>query len=88
MQRQVVVLAACTQSAFRRLIFRGLGNRHMDDWPDGLSWLGMGLILCGGLYTIWREWAREVEVMTSTPMPASASAAQAAEGDADSEPRS
>ena len=18
-----------------------------DDWPDGLSWLGMGLILCG-----------------------------------------
>jgi len=50
--------------------------------------LGMGLILCGGLYTIWRERAREVEVMTSTPMPASASAAQAAEGEADSEPRS
>ena len=59
-----------------------------DDWPDGLSWLGMGLILCGGLYTIWRERAREVEVMTSTPMPASASAAQAAEREADSEPRS
>ena len=59
-----------------------------DDWPDGLSWLGMGLILCGGLYTIWRERAREVEVMTSTPMPASASAAQAAEGETDSEPRS
>ena len=59
-----------------------------DDWPDGLSWLGMGLILCGGLYTVWRERAREVEVMTSTPMPASASAAQAAEGEPDSEPRS
>ena len=59
-----------------------------DDWPDGLSWLGMGLILLGGLYTIWRERAREVKVMTSTPMPASASAAQAAEGEADSEPRS
>ena len=58
-----------------------------DDWP-GLSWLGMGLILCGGLYTIWRERAREVEVMTSTPMPASASAAQAAQGEAGSEPRS
>lgn len=36
----------------------------------------MGLILCGGLYTIWRERARDVEVMTATPMPASASAAQ------------
>ena len=59
-----------------------------DDWPDGLSWLRMGLILCGGLYTIWRERAREVEVMTSTPMPASASAVQAAQGEADSEPRS
>ena len=59
-----------------------------DDWPDWLSWLGMGLILCSGLYTIWRERAREVEVMTSTPMPASASAAQAGEGEADSEPRS
>lgn len=46
------------------------------EWPDGLSWLGMGLILTGGLYTIWRERARDVEVMTATPMPASASAAQ------------
>ena len=59
-----------------------------DDWLDGLSWLGMGLILCGGLYTIWSERAREVEVITSTPMPASASAAQATEEEADSEPRS
>ena len=59
-----------------------------DNWPDGLSWLGMGLILCGGLYTIWRERAREVEVMTLTPMPASASVAQPAEGEADSEPLS
>ena len=48
----------------------------------------MGLILCGSLYTIWRERAREVELMTSTPMPASASAAQPVEGEADSEPRS
>ena len=46
------------------------------DWPDIWSWVGMGLILSGGLYTIWRERARDVEVMTSTPMPASASAAQ------------
>lgn len=47
----------------------------------------MGLILCGGLYIIWRERAREVEVMTSTPMPASAWAAQTAEGEVDCEPR-
>ena len=57
------------------------------DWPDGLSWLGMGLILSGGLYTIWRERTREVEVMTSTPMPASASVAQPPEDEVDSEPR-
>ncbi|MGC6453060.1 MAG: DMT family transporter [Candidatus Puniceispirillaceae bacterium] len=49
------------------------------EWPDALSYLGMGLILAGGLYTIWRERARDVEVMTATPMPASASAAQPAE---------
>ncbi len=46
------------------------------DWPDALSYLGMGLILAGGLYTIWRERARDIEVMTATPMPASTSAAQ------------
>lgn len=46
------------------------------DWPDMMSFLGMGLILGGGLYTIWRERARDVEVMTSTPMPASTAAAQ------------
>ena len=46
------------------------------DWPDIWSWFGMGLILLGGLYTIWREHARDIEVMTSAPMPASASAAQ------------
>ena len=36
----------------------------------------MTLILGGGLYTIWRERARDVEVMTAAPMPASTSAAQ------------
>jgi len=46
------------------------------DWPDALSYLGMGLILAGGLYTIWRERARDIEGMTPTPLPASTSAAQ------------
>ena len=49
------------------------------EWPDALSYLGMTLILAGGLYTIWRERARDVEVMTATPMPASTAAAQPGE---------
>ena len=51
------------------------------DWPDAMSYLGMTLILAGGLYTIWRERARDVEVMTAAPMPASTSAAQPVEED-------
>ena len=50
-----------------------------NDWPDALSWAGMGLILAGGLYTVYRERQREVEVMTGAPMPASASASQQTE---------
>jgi len=46
------------------------------EWPDALSYAGMGMILGGGLYTVWRERARDVEVMTAAPMPASTSAAQ------------
>ena len=26
-----------------------------NEWPDALSWAGMGLILAGGLYTVYRE---------------------------------
>ena len=47
-----------------------------NEWPDALSWGGMAMILAGGFYTIYRERARDVEVMTGAPMPASASAAQ------------
>jgi drug/metabolite transporter (DMT)-like permease len=45
-----------------------------NEWPDALGWGGMAMILAGGLYTIYRERARDVEVMTGAPMPASASA--------------
>ena len=48
-------------------------------WPQIWSWVAIGLITSGGLYTIWRERARDGEVMTSTPMPASASATEATE---------
>ena len=48
-----------------------------DEWPDALSWGGMAMILAGGFYTIYRERARDVAVMTGAPMPASASAARA-----------
>jgi len=47
-----------------------------EEWPDVLSWCGMAMILAGGFYTIYRERARDVEVMTGAPMPASASASQ------------
>ena len=45
-----------------------------NEWPDALSWGGTAMILSGGFYTIYRERARDVEVMTGAPMPASASA--------------
>ena len=48
-----------------------------NEWPDALSWGGMAMILAGGFYTIYRERARDVDLMTGTPMPASASASQA-----------
>ena len=43
-------------------------------WSDIWSWVGMGLLTSGGLYTIWRERARDFEVIASIPMPESASA--------------
>ena len=53
-----------------------------NEWPDALSWAGMVLILAGGLYTVYRERQREVEVMSGVPMPASASASRPAESEA------
>jgi drug/metabolite transporter (DMT)-like permease len=42
------------------------------DWPSSLSWIGMSLILFGGIYAIYREKVREVEIISKVPMPASA----------------
>ena len=42
------------------------------DWPSVLSWIGMSLILSGGIYAIYRERVREIEIISKIPMPASA----------------
>lgn len=46
------------------------------DWPEPTAWVGMMLILGGGLYAVYRERARDTLVITSTPMPVSAAMAQ------------
>ncbi|MDB3891617.1 DMT family transporter [Alphaproteobacteria bacterium] len=46
------------------------------DWPEPTAWAGMTLILCGGLYAVYREKERDADVITQSPMPASAAIAQ------------
>ena len=46
------------------------------EWPTTNAWLGMVLILFGGIYTLYRENIRNIDVATSTPMPAAAAVAQ------------
>lgn len=50
------------------------------EWPQTLSWVGMALILVGGLYVVYREHALNVTVVTSVPMPAAAAMHQNSEG--------
>ena len=47
-----------------------------DEWPETSAWIGMGLILIGGLYMVYREKARDVDVTLSAPMPAAAASSQ------------
>ena len=47
-----------------------------DEWPDQLALVGIALILAGGLYTLYRENIKSVDVITSSPMPATAALAQ------------
>jgi drug/metabolite transporter (DMT)-like permease len=47
-----------------------------SEWPTANAWLGMVLILFGGIYTLYRENIRNIDVATSTPMPAAAAVAQ------------
>ena len=46
------------------------------EWPATSAWIGMVLILFGGIYTLFRENIRNVDVATSVPMPAAAAAQQ------------
>ncbi len=50
-----------------------------DEWPDQLVLIGITLILAGGLYTLYRENVRSIDVITSSPMPATAAIAQPAD---------
>ena len=47
-----------------------------NDWPDQMAIFGILLILAGGLYTLYREHVKTVDVITSSPMPATAAIAQ------------
>ena len=46
------------------------------EWPTLQSWFGMVLILFGGIYTLYRENIRNVDVASSAPMPAAAALVQ------------
>ena len=47
-----------------------------NEWPDKMALVGIVLILGGGLYTIYRENIKSVDLVTSSPMPATAAIAQ------------
>ena len=51
------------------------------EWPATTAWIGMLLILFGGIYTLFRENIRNVDVATSVPMPAAAAAQQNFDGE-------
>lgn len=54
------------------------------EWPATSAWIGMLLILFGGIYTLFRENIRNVDVATSVPMPAAAAAQQKFDEETDS----
>jgi len=61
------------------------------EWPTPSAWAGMVLILFGGIYTLYRENIRKVDVATLAPMPAAAAAVQtnydADHGNSDGSPK-
>ncbi len=46
-----------------------------QDWPDLMSWMGMGLILFGGIFLIYRENRRKTDIASAMPMRASPASA-------------
>jgi drug/metabolite transporter (DMT)-like permease len=47
-----------------------------NEWPDKMALIGIVMILAGGLYTLYRENIKSVDVITSTPMRATAAIAK------------
>jgi drug/metabolite transporter (DMT)-like permease len=58
-----------------------------EEWPTTSAWIGMMLILFGGIYTLLRENFRNVDVATSAPMPAAAAIQQHFEEDTETPDR-
>ena len=47
-----------------------------NDWPNALAFIGIGLIFVSGLYRLFREKQRAVDVAPAHPMPARRAAPQ------------
>ncbi len=45
------------------------GVTLFDEWPDAMAWMGMALILGGGLFVLWRETVVNRQVVSKRPMP-------------------
>ena len=45
------------------------GIWFFDEWPDMIAWIGIGLVLCGGLYVFWRETVLSKSIASKRPMP-------------------
>ena len=46
------------------------------EWPTAQAWIGMVLILFAGIYTLYRENIRNIDVASSALMPAAAAIVQ------------
>ena len=45
------------------------GISIFGEWPDGVAWLGIALILASGLLVLWRENVKKKSVASQRPMP-------------------
>ncbi|MEM7427445.1 MAG: DMT family transporter [Pseudomonadota bacterium] len=45
------------------------GATLFGEWPDAVAWLGMALILGGGLFVLWRESVVNRQLVSKRPMP-------------------
>ncbi len=45
------------------------GVTLFGEWPDAVAWIGMALILGGGLFVLWRESVVNRQLVSKRPMP-------------------